>query len=196
MRSKPSSATSDSPARPARGLRARQGALASFLVAARGVGEAWLTGRNMRFHAAAAWGALWLGAWARLDRAELAAVALAVALVLFAELANTAVEAAVDLVRPDHHPLARAAKDYAAGAVLVAAAGAAVTGLLVFGGHLAELGAAVRAAVASPGPGALVYAVGQVLLLAAWLATFLPAQRRAGPIPAEGDPAGEGGQGG
>lgn len=153
-------------------FRARQGALASFRVAGRGVWEAWLAGRNMRFHAAAAWGALWWGWWARLTPPELAAVVLAVALVLFAELANTAVEAAVDLAHPDHHPLARTAKDLAAGAVLVAAAGAAVTGLLVFLPHLAELPALVGGLVAGARPAFLVYLAGQAVLLGAWGVTF------------------------
>lgn len=63
--------------------------------------------------------------------AEIAIVAV-VALVLAMELANTAIEALVDLVAPERHPLARAAKDAAAGAVLVAAAAAVVVGVLVF----------------------------------------------------------------
>ncbi len=155
-------------------FRARQGALASFRVAGRGVAGAWLGGRNMRFHAAAAWGALWWGWWVGLAPGEMAAVVLAAALVLFAELANTAVEAAVDLVHPDPHPLARAAKDYAAGAVLVAAAGAALTGLLVFLPRLAELPALVGRLAAGPQPAFLLYLAGQAVLLGAWAVTFRP----------------------
>jgi diacylglycerol kinase (ATP) len=49
-------------------------------------------------------------------------------MVIVAELANTALETAVDLAYPDFHPLARAAKDVAAGAVLVAAFAAAAVG--------------------------------------------------------------------
>ena len=56
---------------------------------------------------------------------------LAIALVGAAELANTAVEALVDLVSPDEHPLAKRAKDVAAAGVLVASAGAAAAGALV-----------------------------------------------------------------
>ncbi len=51
---------------------------------------------------------------------------------------NTAVEAVVDLASPERHPLAKRAKDCAAGAVLLCAIGAAATGLVVFGGKLAE----------------------------------------------------------
>ena len=62
-----------------------------------------------------------------------ALVALAIGAVWSAELLNTAVEALTDLVSPEYHALAGKAKDVAAGAVLVVAAGALVVGLLVFG---------------------------------------------------------------
>ena len=53
-------------------------------------------------------------------------------LVLSAELFNTAIEAVVDLASPEIHPLAKLAKDVAAGAVLVSALSAAVIGLMIF----------------------------------------------------------------
>lgn len=53
-------------------------------------------------------------------------------LVMALELVNTAVEAVVDLVTAERHPLAKIAKDTAAGAVLIAAIMAAVIGLLIF----------------------------------------------------------------
>jgi undecaprenol kinase len=59
-----------------------------------------------------------------------------VTLVLSLELINTAIERAVDLVTKDVHPLAKQAKDVAAGAVLVASVGAAVTALIIFGPRL------------------------------------------------------------
>ncbi|MDW7709451.1 MAG: diacylglycerol kinase [Deferrisomatales bacterium] len=63
--------------------------------------------------------------------AEFALLCLAAALVLVAELTNTAVEASVDLACPDVNPLARAAKDVAAGAVLVASFAAVAVGWVV-----------------------------------------------------------------
>jgi diacylglycerol kinase len=45
---------------------------------------------------------------------------------------NTAVEAVVDLVTEERHPLAKIAKDTAAGAVLIAAIMAAIVGLIIF----------------------------------------------------------------
>jgi diacylglycerol kinase (ATP) len=66
----------------------------------------------------------------RLTLHEFALLALAITLVLFAELMNTAIEVVVDLVSPDFHPLAQRAKDVAAGAVLLASVGAVVLGYL------------------------------------------------------------------
>ena len=54
------------------------------------------------------------------------------AIVISLELVNTAVEAVVDLCSPQIHPLAKYAKDVAAGAVLVSAILATVIGLLIF----------------------------------------------------------------
>ena len=48
------------------------------------------------------------------------------------ELVNTAVESVVDLVTTERKPLAKVAKDTAAGAVLVAAIMAAIVGLIIF----------------------------------------------------------------
>jgi diacylglycerol kinase (ATP) len=88
---------------------------------------------HLRFHALATVVVLGLGFYFRLSRLEWALVALAVGLVGSLELVNTAVEAVVNLVSPDYHPLAGRAKDVAAGAVLVGALAALAVGLLVFG---------------------------------------------------------------
>ncbi len=77
-----------------------------------------------------------VGAALRFSLASWAIVALAIALVLAAELANTAIEALVDLVSPGEHPLAKRAKDVAAAGVLVAALGASAAGALVLAATL------------------------------------------------------------
>jgi diacylglycerol kinase len=120
--------------RPPEGLWRRR--VASFGHAGRGVWSALHSEVHLRFHAVATVLVLGLGFYCRLGRLEWALVALAVAGVWTAELLNTAIEALTDLVSPDFHPLAGKAKDVAAGAVLLAAAGAAVVGALVFGPHL------------------------------------------------------------
>lgn len=67
-----------------------------------------------------------------ISRTDWMFVLTAVFLVLVTELMNTAVEAAVDLAHPRIHPLAKAAKDTAAGAVLLAAVFAVIIGCIVF----------------------------------------------------------------
>ena len=56
--------------------------------------------------------------------------------VFVAEMFNTVAEACVDLATQEFHPLARVAKDVAAGAVLANAILSGVIGLFVFGPHL------------------------------------------------------------
>ncbi len=63
-------------------------------------------------------------------------VTISIALVLSAEGFNTAIEHLTDLSSPDYHPLAGKTKDVAAGAVLLAAMGAAIVGLIVFLPHV------------------------------------------------------------
>ena len=72
--------------------------------------------------------ALALGFRLKLTAYEMAVLLLAIGMVLVAEMMNTAIEKAVDLVCPQYHPLAKIAKDAAAGAVLAAALIAAAVG--------------------------------------------------------------------
>lgn len=69
---------------------------------------------------------------------EWVAIVLAAALVIAAELMNSAIEKVVDLASPEFHPLAKQAKDIAAGAVLVTACFSAIVGLLIFGNYLLQ----------------------------------------------------------
>ena len=71
------------------------------------------------------------------SRLELIALLLAISFVLIAEMLNSAVEAAVDVASTSFDPLAKLAKDVAAGAVLVAAVNAVAIGYLVFSGEVA-----------------------------------------------------------
>lgn len=107
------------------------GFLESFRHALDGVG-ATARGRNFRVQLAAGAAAVALGAFFRISAGEWIAVALCIGLVLGGECANTALEAAVDLASPGRHPLAKRAKDAAAGAVLLFSLAAAVIGAVVF----------------------------------------------------------------
>ena len=107
----------------------------SFSVAGAGFRQAWRTQPNLRLEALIGVIAIVMAAWLR---APAAPIALACTVVLALELLNSAIEALVDLASPDYHPLAGAAKDLAAAAVLTAAVGATVVGLVVLGPPLLQ----------------------------------------------------------
>ncbi|WP_127484805.1 diacylglycerol kinase family protein [Paenibacillus ehimensis] len=104
----------------------------SFRYAYEGVKYALATQRNMKFHFFAALVILALALFFGLPKTDILFILLAVTLMIVTELINTAVEKTVDLAMPDLHPLAKIAKDVAAASVLVTAAFAAVTGMIVF----------------------------------------------------------------
>ncbi len=68
----------------------------------------------------------------RINKYEWAILVLTIGLVISCELINTAIEAVVDLVTEEYHPLAKVAKDTSAAAVLVFALVAIVVGLIIF----------------------------------------------------------------
>jgi len=113
------------------------GVIESFNHAFEGIIHVLRTQRNMRIHFAVATlvlvGALALG----VDKLELIALLLAVAFVLIAEMVNTAIEGAIDVATTSFDPMAKLAKDIAAGAVLIASAVAVAIGYLVFSGQVA-----------------------------------------------------------
>lgn len=88
--------------------------------------------RNMKIHLAIAALVIGAGVFFRISAAEWLACLAFFALVLGAELMNTAVEAAVDLASPEKSDLAKLAKDTAAAAVLVCSVLAAVAGCVIF----------------------------------------------------------------
>jgi diacylglycerol kinase (ATP) len=90
------------------------------------------TERNAQIHCAIAAIAVALGFWFQIERAEWLALVLIIALVITAEGFNTAIEAAVDLASPGYHPLAKVAKDVAAGSVLLTAMMSLVVGAIIF----------------------------------------------------------------
>jgi diacylglycerol kinase (ATP) len=76
------------------------------------------------------------GAVLSLSAGEWRWLVVAIVMVWIAETTNTAFEHLCDLVSPEFHPSVQKAKDIAAGAVLIAAIGAAVIGLSIFGPRL------------------------------------------------------------
>lgn len=117
----------------------RQSFLTSVRNACAGIVTAWGSERNFRLQLLIAIVVLLAGWWFEVARWEWAVLVVAIGMVLTAELFNTAIEAVVDLVSPEIHPLAKRAKDVAAGATLIAAFTAALLGLLVFVPHLVNV---------------------------------------------------------
>ncbi|HEX9024593.1 MAG TPA: diacylglycerol kinase [Geobacteraceae bacterium] len=89
------------------------------------------TQKHMRRHFASALAVLLAVLLLRVTPLEFTMLVISVCFVLCAELLNTAIEVVVDMVSPEFNPLAKTAKDVAAGGVLVAAIGAAVMGYLI-----------------------------------------------------------------
>jgi diacylglycerol kinase (ATP) len=110
--------------------------LESFNVAFEGIIHVLRTQRNMRLHFMIAVGVLVAALSFDVSRLELVVLLLAIAFVLIAEMVNTAIEAAVDVASTSFDPMAKLAKDIAAGAVLIAAINAVAVGYLVFSGQV------------------------------------------------------------
>ncbi len=96
------------------------------------------TQRNTWVHTAISLGVVGLAWWLELPRQDWAILLLTMALVWAAEFLNTALEALIDLVQPDEHPLAKTGKDVSAAAVLLTAIAAVSIGLLILGPPLWE----------------------------------------------------------
>lgn len=117
----------------------RRSLLWSFNYAIEGIAYALRTQRNMRLHVSAAVIVLVASLFFRVSRLEFIAVCMAITFVLVTELANTALEAAVDVSTQGWDPVAKVAKDVAAGAVFVAAINALIVGYVVFFARLTSM---------------------------------------------------------
>ena len=104
----------------------------SFGYAFQGIFNTIRTERNIKIHCAAAILVTIFGIWLQISKTEWMICFILFGLILALELVNTAVEATVDLFTEERKPLAKKAKDAAAGAVLIVAIFAAVIGILIF----------------------------------------------------------------
>ncbi|QWT16983.1 diacylglycerol kinase family protein [Collinsella sp. zg1085] len=104
----------------------------SFAFALEGFMTAVKTERNIKIMLVIGAAALSLGIVLQLDVISWIIILFCCGLVLHAELANTALEAVVDLACQDIHPLAKRAKDIAAASVYVLSCVAAIVGCLVY----------------------------------------------------------------
>jgi diacylglycerol kinase len=110
--------------------------IAGFGHAFSGLWYALRTQRNARVHALIATIAILVGIVLRISAVEFALLFVAISGVFIAEMFNTVFELCVDLASPEYHPLAKIAKDVAAGAVLLSAILSVIIGLFIFVPHL------------------------------------------------------------
>jgi diacylglycerol kinase (ATP) len=123
--------------------RPRPSVFESFNYAIEGVVHVLRTQRNMRIHFAIAVGVLAAAIAVGVSKVELIALLLAITFVLIAEMINSAIEGTIDAATTSFDPMAKLAKDVAAGAVLIASVNAVAIGYLVFAGKAADKAARV-----------------------------------------------------
>jgi diacylglycerol kinase (ATP) len=159
-------------------LRARPSVIESFNFAIEGVIHVLRTQRNMRLHFAAAVAVIVVAVAVGVSKIELSVLLVSIAFVLVAEMINTAVEGAIDAATTSFDPMAKLAKDIAAGAVLIASVNAVAVGYLVFAGKAADKTAEVldrvRSAPAQITLVALVLTVIIVIATKAWTGRGTP----------------------
>lgn len=106
--------------------------LKSFVYAFNGIVYTFKSQHNFIIHISLTIIALILGYFLQISTIEWVAIVIVIILVLTMELFNTAVEEIVNLVSPEKNKLAGIIKDVSAGAVLVSAIGALITGFIIF----------------------------------------------------------------
>ena len=103
-----------------------------FRYAQEGILHVFRTQPHMRYHFYILVAVLLSGLLLNLDNRDMLALVFAITLVIVSEMFNTAIEHVVDMVTETYNPVAKLAKDVAAGAVLLAAMNAVIAGVLIF----------------------------------------------------------------
>jgi diacylglycerol kinase (ATP) len=106
--------------------------LKPFTTAIGGVVYAFKTQRHMRVHLYTVVVIILIGFFMDLRLREMIVLLFMISFVVVAEMFNSAIEAVVDIAHPQYHPLAKFAKDMAAGGVLITTMTAIVVALLLF----------------------------------------------------------------
>ena len=104
----------------------------SFKYAGEGIISSFKTERNMKIHVLIMVLVIVFGLVLEISKLEWIICAILISIVISGELFNTAIETVVDMVMPEKNEKAKLAKDVSAGAVLVLAIGAAISGLVIF----------------------------------------------------------------
>jgi diacylglycerol kinase (ATP) len=159
-------------------MKVRPSVIESFNYAIEGVIHVLRTQRNMRLHFAAAVVVIVVAVAVGVSKIELSLLLISIAFVLVAEMINTAIEGAIDAATTSFDPMAKLAKDIAAGAVLIGSVNAVAVGYLVFAGKAADKTAEVldrvRSAPAQITLVALVLTVIIVIATKAWTGRGTP----------------------
>jgi diacylglycerol kinase len=108
----------------------------SFSYAIQGIQYSIASEHNMKIHLLASIIAVVIGFIVHLTRLEWGLLSLTIFMVLTAETINTSIERAIDLFSTKQHPLAKIAKDLAAGGVLLTALNAVIIAFILFGPYL------------------------------------------------------------
>src|SRR5665647_848911 len=108
----------------------------SFNYAIEGIIYSIRTQRNMKIHMFTTILVLTATFFYNLSKIELLIITITITLVIVAEMINTAVECAIDATTNFYHPLAKIAKNVAAGAVLVTAINSVLVAYVIFWGRV------------------------------------------------------------
>jgi diacylglycerol kinase (ATP) len=150
----------------------------SFNYASEGIIHVLRTQRNLRIHFLVAAVVLVAALWVGVPKIELIALLISITFVLMAEMINTAIEGAIDVSTTSFDPMAKLAKDVAAGAVLIASLNAVAVGYLVFANRISKRSSRVleqvRDAPAQLTIGALALTVIVVIAVKAWTGRGTP----------------------
>ena len=111
----------------------------SFNSAINGIINTVRTERNMKIHLVAAIFVLIACFFFDISKMEFLILAITITMVMAAEVVNTAIEAVVDMSTNYYHPLAKIAKNAAAGAVLITAINAVIVGYVTFWDKLTNI---------------------------------------------------------
>lgn len=125
--------------------------------------------KHMRNHFFVAVVVLLCALFLKVSSVEFVLLAIAISFVLFAEMMNTAIEAVVDMVTTEFHPLAKIAKDVAAGSVLLSVTGALVAGYLILSAYIFPIYKELLAMIGPPDELAAVVSLLVVIIAAVML---------------------------
>ncbi|MCL6518808.1 MAG: diacylglycerol kinase [Armatimonadetes bacterium] len=142
-----------------------RGILGGFRYAVNGILDVFRTQKHMRFHFVMVFLVLLVALLFNLEKRDMLVLLFTISLVLVCEMFNSAIEAVVDIIAPTYHPLAKFAKDAAAGAVLISAVTAVVVGVILSAEYF-DLGNFGGPVVGErPGPLMRVFLTGVILLV-------------------------------